>query len=146
MRCLKRTAFLAGILFILWMSVSYADRINNAGGVAIKGYDAVAYFTENQAVAGNSQYSYQWMDVTWYFATAENLKKFKKDPVKYAPQYGGFCAYAVSKGSVADTDPTAWSVVNGKLYLNFNSSVKTLWECNKTGFIQQANANWGRLK
>jgi YHS domain-containing protein len=88
-------------------------------GTAIEGYDPVAYFNEGRPVEGKSEFSQEWMDATWYFASAENRDLFAADPEKYAPQYGGYCAWAVSQGYTANIDPQAWKVVDDKLYLNY---------------------------
>ena len=91
------------------------------GDVAIKGYDTVAYFTENRAVEGSAEYSTRWLGATWYFASAENRDLFVKEPVKYAPQYGGHCADGVSFGTITtNIDPKAWRIIEGKLYLNYD--------------------------
>lgn len=91
------------------------------GDVAIKGYDTVAYFTENQAVAGSPEFSTRWLGATWYFSTAENRDMFVAEPVKYAPQYGGHCADGVSLGTITtNIDPKAWRIIEGKLYLNYD--------------------------
>ena len=93
-------------------------------GKAIKGYDPVAYFTEGKPVEGSSDFTAEFDGATWYFASAQNRDAFVADPDKYAPQYGGYCAYAVANGSTAKIDPEAWSVVDGKLYLNYSNPVQ----------------------
>jgi YHS domain-containing protein len=110
--------------------------------LAVSGYDPVAYFTDGKPVEGDRAHSYNWQGATWRFASAENLEKFKADPAKYAPQYGGYCAWAVSQGYTASADPQAWRVVDGKLYLNYNLDVKKTWEGDVPGNIAKANANW----
>jgi len=111
-------------------------------GIAIRGYDAVAYFTESKPVKGEKTYQHQWKGASWHFSNEANLKKFKDQPQKYAPQFGGYCAYAVAKGSTAPTDPEAWTVVDGKLYLNFSKSVRKKWLAKQAQHIKQANQNW----
>jgi hypothetical protein len=111
-------------------------------GVALDGYDPVAYFTESRAIAGQPQFELQWDGARWRFASAANRDRFAKDPRAFAPQFGGYCAYAVSQGHTASADPTAWSVVNGKLYVNYSQSVRTTWEKDAPGYIRQAEANW----
>ena len=91
---------------------------------AIRGYDAVAYFTESKPVRGNKDYVVEWNGARWYFASAENRDRFEADPNKYAPQYGGYCAWAVANGYTASTDPGAWSIKDGKLYLNYSKLVR----------------------
>jgi YHS domain-containing protein len=114
-------------------------------GVAIKGYDPVAYFMDKKPVKGMPEYRYEWGGARWLFASAVHLKKFQQDPEKYAPVYGGYCAYAVSQGKTADIDPEAWTVFEGRLYLNLNKGVQTLWEKNMQDYIRRANVNWPRI-
>ena len=110
--------------------------------LAVSGYDPVAYFTDGKPVEGDRANSYEWQGVTWRFATPENLEAFKADPAKYAPQYGGYCAWAVSQGYTASADPQAWRIVDGKLYLNYSLDVQKTWEQDVPGNITKANANW----
>ena len=109
---------------------------------AIRGYDAVAYFTESKPVRGNKDYVVEWNGARWYFASAENRDRFEADPNKYAPQYGGYCAWAVANGYTASTDPDAWTVVNGKLYLNYSAGVQQQWAQDIPGNIAKADKNW----
>jgi YHS domain-containing protein len=111
-------------------------------GIAIKGYDPVAYFTDAMPVKGDSRFEYVWSGAKWLFASEEHLALFKNEPEKYAPRYGGYCAYAVSQGTTADIDPASWSIVDGKLYLNLNKDVQGLWEQDIPGYIQKADKNW----
>ena len=91
------------------------------GGVAIKGYDPVAYFTEERAIKGSAEYSHRWMGATWHFDSAKNRDLFAGNPVKYAPQYGGHCADGVSFGTITtNIDPEAWRIIEGKLYLSYD--------------------------
>ncbi len=116
-------------------------------GVAVGGYDPVAYFTEYKPVAGKADITYSWKGATWRFASEQNRDAFKANPEKYAPQYGGYCAYAVSQGATAKGDPKVWTVVDGKLYLNLSSSVQKTWEKDIPGYIKSADKNWpGVLK
>lgn len=114
--------------------------------MALRGFDAVAYFVVDNAVEGNKSYEYVWNGAKWYFANAENLDKFRKQPEAYAPQFGGYCSYAVSKGYTADADPQAWSIVDGKLYLNYSPKVKEMWEQERDANIVKAAANWPGFK
>ena len=111
-------------------------------GIAIRGADAVAYFTEASYVAGSSNYTYEWGGATWQFSSAENRDLFATNPEQYAPQYGGFCAWAVSQGYTAAVDPTAWAIVDGKLYLNFDARIQNRWQQDIPGNIAKANQNW----
>ncbi|MEM1255202.1 MAG: YHS domain-containing (seleno)protein [Cyanobacteria bacterium P01_H01_bin.21] len=114
----------------------------DGAGLAIRGTDPVAYFTEGGPVAGSSEFTYTWNNATWQFASAENRDLFAANPEQYAPQYGGYCAWAVSQGYTAAIDPNAWKIVDGKLYLNFNKGVQRRWERDIPGNITRANANW----
>ena len=112
-------------------------------GVAIKGYDPVAFHREGKPVKGSSDYEFQWKDAEWRFASAENRDLFEADPGKYAPRYGGYCAWAVSEGYTASVDPkNAWNIVDGRLYLNYNAEIKQKWEEDIPGHIKKADANW----
>ena len=113
-----------------------------AGGAAINGYDPVAYFTEGQPVEGATEHSLDWNGATWRFASAENRALFEADPSRYAPQYGGYCAWAVSRGYTASTDPDAWTIHDGKLYLNYNRRIQRRWERDIPGNVEKGDANW----
>lgn len=113
---------------------------------AIRGFDPVAYFTEGKAVTGTNEFTLVWNDQTWHFATAQNLALFKADPEKYAPQYGGYCAFGMSRGYKAETQPDAWTIVDGKLYLNYNTRVREEWKKNQAERITKADANWPSVK
>lgn len=112
---------------------------------AIRGTDPVAYFTEGRAAKGSSSFTHKWRGATWHFISAENRDRFAADPERYAPQYGGYCAWAVSQGYTATTDPEAWRIVQGKLYLNFSKSVRRRWEKDIPGNIAKADRNWPGL-
>lgn len=111
-------------------------------GIAINGYDPVAYFTESKPVEGDPSITSDWMGAKIQFASAEHKAMFDTDPEKYAPKYGGYCAYAVSKGYTATTDPAAWSIYEDRLYLNFSKSVRALWSVRKGSRVRSADANW----
>ena len=115
-------------------------------GIAIRGTDPVAYFTENQPITGRKEFSHDWAGATWYFATAENRDAFRANPNAYAPQYGGFCAWAVAaKGRLYSTQPKNWSVVAGKLYLNYSDKIQDLWEADRQAFIAQGDVRWPEI-
>jgi YHS domain len=113
-------------------------------GVALGGYDAVSYF-QGGPMAGDPEKVFSWQGAQWYFTSAENLAAFKADPQKYAPQYGGYCAFAVSKGSTAKGDPKVFTIVNGKNFINLSTSVQALWKKDIPGNITAADANWPSL-
>ena len=111
-------------------------------GVAIRGYDPVAFFTLGKPQEGSAEDSFVYEGATWRFASAENLARFKSDPARYAPQFGGYCAWAVSQHYLAPGDPKYWKIVDGKLYLNANARAKELWEADQADAIARGHANW----
>lgn len=112
---------------------------------AIRGYDPVAYFNESKAVKGNVQFQYEWSGSNWYFKDSANRDAFILSPEKYAPQFGGFCAYGTSENHLSPTDPAAFTIVNNKLYLNYNSKVKEMWVKDSSLCIKKADAFWPAL-
>lgn len=132
----------------LFFSVAFAgiDPVNkNEDGNALRGFDAVAFFTNGKPVRGDETFSVEWNGATWLFASAANKKLFEKNPGLYAPQYGGYCAYAVGNNYTADGDPYAWSIVNGKLYLNYNKQVRAIWKIDHEELIRKGDENWPKL-
>lgn len=111
-------------------------------GVAVRGTDVVAYFTQSEPVRGSREFTTQWKDAEWRFSTAEHLAMFEDDPEAYAPQYGGWCAWAVSRNYTAATIPPAWTIYEGKLYLNATLPTRRTWEQDIPGNIARADANW----
>lgn len=109
---------------------------------AIRGYDPVAYFTLDQAVKGLEEISYQWKGAEWHFSTADNREKFQAEPEKYAPKFGGYCALGMSKGSYTPSEPEAFTIRNGVLYLNSSQLAQTAWLKNVEGFIDKALEKW----
>ncbi len=114
-------------------------------GVAVGGYDPVAYFTKGKAVPGSPAIVLEHQGATWRFESAESRDAFRAAPGKYAPQYGGHCAWAVAEGYTAKGDPNAWSIVDGKLYLNYDKSVQRTWERASRPNITKGDANWPKL-
>ena len=114
-------------------------------GVAVGGYDPVAYFTKGQAIKGSKKITTKKDGVVWRFSSEENRAAFAASPEKYAPQYGGYCAWAVSQGYTAKGDPKAWKIVGGKLYLNYNRKVQRTWAKNASRNIAKADANWPKV-
>ena len=114
--------------------------------LAVSGYDTVAYFTDGKPVKGNSSITHEYMGAVWQFASEANKAKFIADPEKYAPQYGGYCAWAVSQGYTASGNPNHWKVVDGKLYLNYDASVQEKWQKDIPGFIAAADKNWPGIR
>ncbi|MFO7446388.1 MAG: YHS domain-containing (seleno)protein [Ignavibacteriaceae bacterium] len=111
-------------------------------GAAIKGYDAVAYFTDSKAVMGKADYTYKWMDAEWHFASKSHLDMFKKNPEKYVPQYGGYCAFGIAMNHCSSADPTAWKIVEGKLYLYTNEDVEGKWSKDVKESIMKSDEYW----
>lgn len=118
----------------------------DANDLAIKGYDPVAYFTDNGPTQGKAEYSATYNNAIYHFVNAANRDQFKADPEAYAPQYGGYCAFGVAMGKKFETDPEAWKIEGGKLYLNLDKSVQKRWLEDMQGFIQDANTNWTTIK
>ena len=116
-----------------------------SGAPAVGGYEPVAYFAEGRPVEGRPDLTYDWRGVTWRFASPADLERFKADPARYAPQFGGYCAWAVSQGYTASADPQAWRIVEDKLYLNYSLDVQKTWEQDVTGNIAKGEANWPQV-
>ena len=139
--------FVAALLAIAMNSYAgdaiYTGLLSNK---ALSGYDPVAYFTEDKPVKGKKEWQWEYKGADWYFSSAENLELFKLNPEKYAPQYGGFCAWAVAaKHDRAPGDPKYWKIVDDKLYLNYDKSVQEKWQQDIPGFIEEANRYWPTL-
>jgi len=113
--------------------------------LAVGGYDPVAYFADGRPVAGSADFESEYDGATWRFASAAHKAAFDADPLKYAPQYGGYCAWAVSQGYTAKADPKTWRIVDGKLYLNYNADTQTLWEEDIPAHIVTGDANWPKV-
>lgn len=137
---------LASLCLLSVDAQSQKSEVFATGDGAISGYDPVAYFTEKKPVKGKPELKYDWRGQTWYFSTQKNLTVFSAAPENFAPQFGGYCAYGMSRGYKAKTEPDAWSIVDGKLYLNYNKDVRETWNTQQAAFIQKANANWPGVK
>jgi len=109
---------------------------------ALDGVDVVAYFTQQEMVKGSRDHTVLWQGSTWYFSCDQHRKLFLEDPLSYAPQYGGFCAFGITEGLTVKPDPKSWSVVDGKLYLNYDEYTRTLWSRNNPLLIKEANDYW----
>jgi len=144
---MKRTLIIAAIaVFSAVHAFAQQSEIFVSGGKAIKGYDPVAFFTQSKAVKGADSLSYSWKNATWLFASKEDLDAFKANPEKYAPQYGGYCAYGTAQGHKAPTQTDTWTVANDKLYFNYNAKVKELWTKDQADFIKTADQKWPEIK
>jgi len=141
--------------FTLVASATAAERINTLDrkglwgyketGVAIRGYDTVAYFTEGKPVEGNKKFTTEYEGATWRFASQENLDLFLSDPERYAPQYGGYCAYGIAQDYLVKIEPHLFTIVDGKLYLNYDDKVQRQWEEDVPGFIKSADEKFEGL-
>jgi YHS domain-containing protein len=149
----RRTAVLlvaaAGLVAILGPSPARAGKpavyTGFLSSLALNGHDPVAYFTEGRPVAGSASFQTRYNGATWRFVSAANQAAFEADPTKYAPQFGGYCAWAVSQGYTAKGDPAHWRIVDGKLYLNYDANVQATWEKDIPGFIRAAEGNWPKV-
>ena len=129
------------------MSVYAVEPVSTGwyGNTAVQGYDVVAYFDQGKPIKGQDQYSTEWKGAEWYFASAGHLEAFSADPERYAPQYGGYCAWAVAHNSTAVGDPHQWSIVDDRLYLNYNAEFHQKWARRKAELIEKGNENWPGL-
>lgn len=150
----RRALFGLVALVSLALSTGAAHAVKQTGGeyntlyagLGAKGYDVVAYFTDGKSVQGTVDFEAVYGGVTWRFASQEHLDSFKADPAKYAPQYGGFCAWGVAQGKLFDVDPVnGWKIVDGRLYMNFNDDILVLWAKDIPGNLAKSEANWPAL-
>jgi len=133
------------ILASALLALAFAAQAQNnvdSSGLALKGYDPVAYFGEKKPVPGKAEFTARHEGATYRFASAANRDAFAAAPGKYAPQYGGYCAFGMASGYKAPIEPDAWTVVDGKLYLNYNQSVRGRWSSDIPGYLRKADANW----
>ena len=144
-RAVVPVLFIAALLAPAGMAWAVDPVFSTFFGGAIRGYDAVAYHTEGKPVAGKRAHRVEWKGATWSFASAENKALFEGDPEKYAPRYGGYCAWAVSNGGTASIDPDAWTIVDGKLYLNYSLGVREQWSQDIPGNVAKADVNWPKI-
>ena len=144
---MKRLMLVAIAIFSLVSVVSaQKSAIYAPKGMAVDGYDVVDFFAQGKPVKGSTVYSYQWGGANWLFESKANMELFTKSPEKYAPQYGGYCAYGASQGHKAPVEADTWSIVDGKLYFNYNKSVKEKWVKDQPAYIIEANKNWPLIK
>lgn len=132
-------------LIALFSSASFAKSTISTSffsSTAVSGYDTVAYFTQNKPVKGKGKYATKYQGATWHFSSQENLELFTKSPEQYAPQYGGYCAWAVANDDVAKSDPQAWTIINEKLYLNYDFDIQAKWLKDPENLIIKADQNW----
>ena len=134
------------LVLILGSLFAQSSQVFTTDAGAIKGYDPVAFFKAGKPVMGLKEYSYEWNGAKWYFSSNDNLTAFKKDPEKYAPQYGGYCAYGTSEGHKAPTETDTWTIVNNKLYFNYSKNVQTEWKKDQKARIEKADKTWPTIK
>lgn len=144
LRVLTKLFFVISLLSSHFVMAVPAVYLNDS--VAISGHDPVAYFTVKTPTKGSAKFSTKHDNATYWFASEENRAAFVADPAKYTPQYGGYCAFAASFGKKAPADPMQWSVVDGKLYLNYDARIQKQWQADVPGFIKQADAKWPAVK
>ena len=138
---------LGGLVFLISLPlIAQKAEVYSSPAGAINGYDPVAYFKEGRPVKGNKQFFLDWKGARWYFSTKENRDTFQEAPEKYAPQYGGYCAYGCSEGHKASTKPEAFTITGGKLYLNYSLDVRDSWNKNRNERIIQADKKWPTIK
>jgi YHS domain-containing protein len=144
---MKKSVISLSVMFLVVANVfAQKSEVFVSSDAAIRGYDPVAYFSQGKPVKGSKEHAVSWNGATWYFSSAANQAAFKSMPEKYAPQYGGYCAYGLSQGHKAPIDPEAWTILDGKLYLNYSKDVKSTWDKDRPKYIQDANTNWPKIK
>ena len=140
--------FILGGALLLFTAIPLAAQAINTDkeGVAANGHDLVAYFTDHNAVPGSASFTATHDGATYRFATAAHRDAFQAEPEKYLPLYGGYCAYGVANGYKVKTDPEAFSIVDGKLYLNYSKDVQRKWKEDIAGYIARADSNWKSIR
>jgi hypothetical protein len=136
------SALLLLLLALVFTVAQAADTVFTTPEGAIRGYDPVAYHVQETPVRGDPAIFHDWKDARWYFASEENRARFVADPARYAPAYGGFCAYGTSQGYKVGTDPAAFAIVDGRLYLNYSRGVQRTWNQDRPGYIAAADRHW----
>lgn len=137
---------LSVLLFLTLQAKAQTSEIFAPDSIALRGYDVVAFYTEDKAITGSDKFIYNWKNVKWLFASAKHLALFKADPAKYEPQYGGYCAYGLARGYKAPTMADTWHIQDNKLYFNYNQKVKATWQKDQQRFIDSANRKWPEVK
>jgi YHS domain-containing protein len=143
---MRRLRVLIMLFAVGFVEPIHASQQFERNGLAIDGYDPIAYFMERKPVKGSPEFRTEFQGATFQFASADHRDRFAADPEKFAPQYGGYCAYGTAKGYKAKIAPEAFTVVQGKLYLNYSEAVQTRWLSDIPGYIQKADANWPEVQ
>ena len=144
---MKTKHSLAGLFAFLMLAVTSAsfaglDTQTNENGVILGGYDAVSYFTEDAPVKGSADFTAVHNNAIYYFSSSDNRDSFNANPAKYAPQYGGFCAYGAAIGAKFPIDPAVFAIVDDKLYVNNSANVGKLWNAKQAKAIELADKKW----
>ncbi|WP_339752435.1 YHS domain-containing (seleno)protein [Algoriphagus aquimarinus] len=143
---LKRVSLSIVLLLLIFTSYAQKADVFSQKDKAIKGYDPVAYFTDSKPVMGKDDIKFSYAGANWYFSSQKSLELFKSNPTKYMPQYGGYCAFGLAEGYKAPISPEAWTIVNDKLYLNYNKKVQADWNTDQAEMIKKADKNWPNVK
>jgi YHS domain-containing protein len=148
-----RSCFLVASLLVATPAIVFAFDANssrpvnvNEKGVALRGFDPMSYFTAKGPVMGSDDYKFVFDGATYWFASSENLAKFKANPTQYAPKFGGFCAMGIAKEKKIDSDPTAWRIVDGYLFVLQNKDVQKAWLVDVSGNLKVATVSWNTIK
>lgn len=128
------------------VALAQGSEINLSEGVALSGYDPVAYFTEGKPVKGSAAHTATEGGAVYHFASAKNRALFVAHPTKYVPKYGGYCAYGMARGYKAPVDPAAFTIVKGHLYMNYSPSVQRTWRKDIDGYVARADGNWPSVR
>ncbi len=139
-------SIIISVIFLTHAASAQSSEVFAPSGIAINGYDPVAFFTEGKPMQGLREFNWSWRNVQWNFISQSNLDSFKTAPEKFAPQFGGYCAYGTSQGHKAPTQIDTWTIINEKLYFNYNMKVKGLWDKNRMDLIDSANVKWPVIK
>jgi YHS domain-containing protein len=142
----RRAVLAAALLLFASIVPAFAGEFFEEDGVAIRGYDPIAYFAEMKPVKGLAEFHAEYQGSTFYLSSVAHRDTFTASPDKFAPQYGGYCAFGMAKGYKAVIDPDAFTVVGDKLYLNYSETVRSKWKLDIPGYIRTANANWPEVK
>ena len=139
---MKNIFALACLLLVGYIAKSQEPSIFQKNGLALDGYDVVAFFTEHKPVKGVAEFSYQYQGVQWLFSSDQHRQMFEKEPLKFLPQYGGYCAFGMSRGYKAPTEAFAFTLMNQKLYFNYNLKVMDVWVKDSGQYIKRADSSW----
>jgi YHS domain-containing protein len=146
LRSIPLALLLAALALFAPAPVLAADEVFQTAEGAIRGFDPVAYHTQGKAVRGSAKFTHAWNGATWRFASKRNRDRFAAAPDRYAPRYGGYCAYGTAQGYKVSTDPDAFAIVDGRLYLNYSKPVQLTWNTDRPGYIAKADRNWVELE